>query len=283
MISGETLLTGVFGDPVEHSRSPLMHNAAYRELGLDRVYLPFHVRSDQLRRALAGISALGLLGVNVTVPHKERAVAMVHSISNEGRKLGAINCVVNRSGRLFGDNTDARGLEADLRSFRLTIAGRRAIVIGAGGAGAAAILGISRLGARPIVVANRTRARALLLARRLRPIEPQVIALGSLIDPEIVGEAAIIINATAAGMRDSSFPALNYAATSKECFFYDVIYAREPTPFLRPARLLNRRSSDGRGMLVHQGALAFELFNRCGAPVEVMRAALLRSLSHGRR
>src|SRR5271166_2514036 len=226
MISGETLLTGVFGDPVEHSRSPVMHNAAYEELGLDRVYLPFHVRSDQLRHALAGIPALGLLGVNVTVPHKERAVGMVHWISREGRKLGAINCVVNRSGRLYGDNTDARGLEADLRSFKLAIAGKRAIVIGAGGAAAAAMLGISRLGARPIVLANRTRSRALLLARRLRPIEPQVITLGSLIDPEIVGEAAIIVNATSAGLRDSIFPALNYAATPKECFFYDLIYAQ---------------------------------------------------------
>src|ERR1700694_92420 len=130
-LGGATRVTAVFGDPVEHSLSPAMHNAAYAALGLDRVYAAFHVRPPMLAAAVRALPALGILGVNLTVPHKERAVRMVAKLSAEARMLGAINCAVNRSAGLYGDNTDARGLERDLNSHNVELAGGVAIVSGA--------------------------------------------------------------------------------------------------------------------------------------------------------
>ena len=125
-LSGRTLLTAIFGDPVEHSLSPAMHNAAYAALKMERAYVAFHVTPERLRNALRAVSALGILGVNLTVPHKERAFRMMAHLSDEARRLGAVNCIVNREGVLYGDNTDARGLEIDLRDLGIALEGRTA-------------------------------------------------------------------------------------------------------------------------------------------------------------
>ena len=132
-IDGATGLTGIFGDPVAHSASPAMHNAAYQALGMNRLYVPFHVVASHLPAALRAITAFGLLGVNVTVPHKERVARLLKRQSAEARALGAVNCVFPRAGELFGDNTDARGLAADLAALSAPIKGRTVILIGAGG------------------------------------------------------------------------------------------------------------------------------------------------------
>src|SRR6202140_5468998 len=150
-----TRVTAVFGDPVEHSLSPAMHNAAYAALGIDRVYAAFHVTPPMLAAALRALPALGIVGVNLTVPHKERALKMVAKLSAEARMLGAINCIVNRPAGLYGDNTDARGLERDLNSLNVELAGAMAIVIGAGGAAASAVVACLQCGASKIVIANR--------------------------------------------------------------------------------------------------------------------------------
>src|ERR1700722_15908764 len=133
-LSGSTLLTAIFGDPVAHSLSPAMHNAAYAALAMNRAYIALHVTPERLRDAIRAIPALGLLGVNLTVPHKERALRMMAHLSAEARVLRAVNCIINRSGGLHGDNTDARGLEADLRDRQIVIEGGLAVIIGAGGA-----------------------------------------------------------------------------------------------------------------------------------------------------
>ncbi len=165
-IGGRTRIAAVFGDPVEHSMSPAMHNAAYAALFMDRVYLAFHVTPEHLRAALHAMLTLGFLGANLTVPHKEAAARIIKNLSAEAKLLRAVNCVVNDRGKLRGDNTDARGLEADLRGLGIDLRARLAIVIGAGGAAASAILALSRLGAARIVIANRTRSRAANLVRR---------------------------------------------------------------------------------------------------------------------
>src|SRR2546430_7699683 len=134
VISGRTRLTAIFGDPVEHSMSPAMHNAAYEALGLDRAYVAFHVTAEHLATAIAAIPALQIAGVNLTVPHKEAAVTLIAHLSREAQILGAINCVINRDGELSGDNTDARGLETDLRESGLKLEGRTVVIVGAGGA-----------------------------------------------------------------------------------------------------------------------------------------------------
>ena len=285
-LSGRMRLTAVYGDPVEHSLSPVMHNAAYAALGMERAYAAFRVTPERLHDALRAIVALGMAGVNLTVPHKERAVQMMESLSDEAHFLQSINCVVNREGELCGDNTDARGLEADLRGKHIELTGRIALIAGAGGAAASAVLACMRMGASRIVIVNRTLERAQSLANRFAKvraetaIEPQPI--GVLGDGKVIGAAALIINATSAGLKGGDFP-LDYKAASAECLFYDLIYARDLTPFLKPARAIGRRTYDGAGMLAGQGKLAFELFNGVSAPPGVMGAALMRALGRNQQ
>jgi shikimate dehydrogenase len=278
---GRTLFTGIFGDPVEHSLSPAMHNAAYEALGMDRAYLAFHVAPEDLRDALRAVAALGMLGVNLTVPHKERAVRALDRTSSEAAMIGAVNCVVNRRGELFGDNTDARGLERDLRELGVSLARRPAIVIGAGGGAAAAVLACVRMGARAVTIANRTRERALGLARRFAGRAGRAITvrgLEALTDRAVLAEAALVINATSIGLSAARFPKLAYEATPEDCFFYDLIYGSERTQFLQNAAEAKRHGADGAGMLLNQALLAFKLFNRVPAPAEVMRRALMDAL-----
>lgn len=279
-ISGRTGVTAVFGDPIEHSMSPAMHNAAYAALAMDRVYLAFRVKPENLRSALHSMSAIGILGVNLTVPHKEAAARMVENLSAEAKLLRAVNCIVNHRGKLRGDNTDARGLERDLRTLGVDIRGRLAIVIGAGGAAAAATLACTRMGARRLIISNRTRSRATNLAKRFRSPRTDLKARGldALTDASLLGEAALVLNATPMGLTTPGFAPLNYAATSSQCFFYDSVYRAEPTPFLREAIALGRPHADGAGMLINQGELAFELFNGVAPPAGVMRRALLERL-----
>lgn len=280
-ISGRTLITGIFGDPVEHSLSPAMHNAAYAALGVDRVYVPFHVRPEQLSSAVRAIPALGILGVNVTVPHKEHVARLMPRLSAEARLLGAVNCIVNRASGLFGDNTDARGLELALRELRVALgtgAKRDVLVIGAGGGAAAAILASKRLGARRIVIANRTRSRALGLARRFAKFKIEVRGLDALTERALLGGSGLIINATSAGLGSGRFPALDYRATPADSMFYDLLYSRTPGGFLKPAIDLGRPAADGALMLLNQGVLAFKLFNRIAPPADIMRRALFEKL-----
>jgi shikimate dehydrogenase len=280
-LNGRTRLTAVYGDPVEHSLSPAMHNAAYAALGMERAYVAFRVTPERLEEALRAIVALGLAGVNLTVPHKERAAQMIASLSEEARLLQSVNCVVNRNGVLRGENTDARGLEADLRSRQVDLNGKTTIIAGAGGAAASAVRACMSMGASRIVIANRTVEKSRALAHRCAAMgsESQVDAgpISLLSDRGLLLESALIINATSAALRGETFP-LDYAASSPDCIFYDLTYARQPTSFIRPALEIERRAYDGAGMLAGQGELAFELFNGVQPPPGLMRAALMRSL-----
>jgi shikimate dehydrogenase len=287
-ISGHTRFTAIFGDPVEHSLSPAMHNAAYEALGLERAYLAFHVAPEHLHDAIRALPALKIAGVNLTVPHKEKAVAMMAHLSEEALRLGAINCVVNRGGDLYGDNTDARGLELDLRESGVTINGRTVMIVGAGGAAASAVLACTRMGAGKILLCNRTVERAANLAHRFAfssqasaGIPIHACGLNKLAEHAVLADSALVINATPMGLKTGSFSPLAYDATLADCVFYDMVYGREPTPFMTPALALGRRAFDGAGMLLNQGALAFELFNNVAAPAAVMRAVLMAAL--GRR
>ena len=262
--------------------SPVMHNAAYAALGMNRTYVAFHVTSANLSSALRAIAPLGIAGVNLTVPHKENAARLIKDLSGEARMLRAVNCVVNRRGVLYGDNTDARGLERDLVDLGCELRGRLAIVIGAGGGAAASVLTCLRLGAR-IVIVNRRPARATALARRFSTRSASRISadprgLDALTDSALLADAGLIVNATSMGLTTERFARLNYDATAGECFFYDLIYSRDETAFLKPAIAAGRRAADGAGMLTNQGELAFKLFNRVAPPAGVMREALLSAL-----
>jgi shikimate dehydrogenase len=281
-ITSDTAVAAIFGDPIEHSKSPAMHNAAYAALGMSRTYAAFRVTAGNLGPALRAIHPLGIVGVNLTVPHKQAAARIIKDLSGEARMLGAVNCVVNRRGVLRGDNTDARGLERDLRDLGCELRGRLAIVIGAGGGAASSVLACIRLGASRVVIANRTPARAVALARRFSARgaraagEPR--GLDALVDMELLADARLIVNATSMGLTTGRFARLDYNSTPTDCLFYDLIYSREPTEFIKPALAAGRRATDGAGMLVNQGELAFKLFNRVAPPAGVMRAALLNAL-----
>ena len=274
--SGRTRVVGIIGDPVAHSLSPAMHNAAFAALGLDWVYVPFPVAAADVRDAVRAVRALGLAGVNVTVPHKESVVRYLDALSPLARRVGAVNTIVNRAGRLYGDNTDVPGFVNALRAHRASVRGRHAVVIGAGGSARAVLAGLMSAGIGRVTLANRTVARARAVARRLRDgAAVTVVGLDALRDVQRLADAALIVNTTSAALRGAVFPVLEYRATPSDCMFYDLSYGYQ-TEFLRRARRARRRTVDGSEMLVQQGACAFTLWTRCSAPIPAMRSALGR-------
>jgi shikimate dehydrogenase len=274
-ISGRTQVVGIIGDPVAHSLSPAMHNAAFRALKLDFAYVAFHVRPAQVRQALAGIRALGIVGVNVTVPHKERVIRWLDTISPTALRAGAVNSIVNRNGRLHGENTDVTGFLHALRDLRFQIRGCRALVVGAGGVARAVLTALAEGKAAEVTVANRTVARARRLARICRApgLQTSAAPLPALQDRRLLAAVDLVVNATALGLHDERFFPLAYDATPPPCLFVDLIYGRR-TDFLLRATRSGRRTSDGSGMLVHQGAAAFTSWTGRAAPLAVMRTAL---------
>lgn len=282
-INGQTRVVGIFGDPIAHTRSPAMHNAAFRARGLPYVYVPFLVRPVDLSKAVHGIRALNLSGVNVTVPHKERIVRYLDVLSAEAELCGAVNTVVNRDGTLFGDNTDGRGFLVSLQERSLSPRRQEVVLIGAGGATRSVLVSLIRAGSARITIANRTLAKAQALARAygsLCKTRLEALPLDVLRDPALLKNAALVVNCTSVGLHGEEFPPLAYAATPRGCLFYDLLYRPGLTFFLQQARKARRPILDGRRMLLHQGALAFSLWTREPAPIEVMARALARALRH---
>lgn len=279
-ISGHTGIVGILGDPVEHSMSPAMHNAAFEALGLDLTYVPFRVRPADLREAVMGLRALALVGANVTVPHKEAIVPLLDGLSAEARRLGAVNTVVRRGHRLLGHNTDSPGFAASLAAARVQLAGRSAVLIGAGGSARAVVAALQRGRCREITIINRTVERARRLVRQMQRSREPVAAApwAALANDTLIEQADLIVNCTPLGLGGERVEKLASAATRNTCVFVDLVYGTTPTPFLRHARRLGRRTVDGTGMLLHQGALAFSLWTGRRAPLAVMARALRRAV-----
>lgn len=280
-VTGATRVIGIFGDPVAHSRSPDMHNAAFRALGLPYVYVPFPVRSAHLRDAARAIRSLGLAGVNVTVPHKEAIVRYVDELGPAARACKAVNTVVHRDGRLYGDNTDGLGFLRSLAERRRSVRGRAVVLIGAGGAARAVLVALMQAGCAQVTVVNRTPANAARLIRAARAAGETPLAaapLAALQDSQLLARAALVVNGLPLGLHGADFPALAYRATPRTCLFYDLVYGAEPTRFLRNAAQAGRPTLDGRRMLLHQGAAAFALWTGRPAPLRVMSGALSRAL-----
>jgi shikimate dehydrogenase len=274
-ISGRTQVVGIIGDPVAHSLSPAMHNAAFRALNLGFVYVPFHVRPAQLRAAVAGVRALGIAGINVTVPHKERVMRFLDSVSETGQRAGAVNTIVHRDGRLHGENTDVTGFLRALDEVKFRVRGAHVLMIGAGGSARAVLAALEEGHAATVTIANRTVRRAQQLVRYCAAAEMQVAATGltSLEDAALLSSVDLVVNASSVGLRGERFFPLGYAATPRNCLFFDLLYGR-PTDFLKAAGRARRRTVDGTGMLLHQGAAAFTLWTGRRAPLAVMRRAL---------
>ena len=280
-INGHTRIVGIFGDPIAHTRSPVMHNAAFRACKLPYVYVPFLVRPAALTHAVQSIRALNLVGVNVTVPHKERIVRALDTLSAEAELCGAVNTVVNRNGQLFGDNTDGRGFLQSLHAQGFVPRRQEVILIGAGGSARAVLVSLIRAGCKQVTIINRTWANAQSLVRTYRSAGKtrlEALSLDALRDPELLKSAALVVNSTSVGLHGEAFLPLQYEATPRTCIFYDLLYRPELTSFLKLAQKARRPVLDGRGMLLHQGALAFILWTNTPAPLATMARALSQAL-----
>ncbi len=267
-ISSETRVVAIIGHPVKHSISPLMHNAAFRHLGLDYVYVAFTVSPGVLGEAVSGVRALGIAGLNVTVPHKQHIMQYLDTIDPEASFMGAVNTVVNRDGKLSGHNTDGRGFMKSLDEGGIDVSGKRVLVLGAGGASRAVSYCLGEKAGR-LYIYNRTAERARRLVEDLSINFNNVEHLPDLGD---IGGMDVVVNATSLGLKDSDPPPCDTSMLREGQVAVDLIY-RE-TSFLREASAKGLRTLDGTGMLLWQGVLAFELWTGKTPPVEVFREAL---------
>lgn len=282
-IDGQTRVAFVLGYPVEHSLSPAMHHAAFRAAGLNAAYLPWSVPPARLEDAVRGLRAMeNLLGVNVTVPHKQAIVSLVDGLTPEAEVLGAVNTILVQNGALVGDNTDGAGFLAALRDdLGVAPAGLTAAVLGAGGAARAVAFSLARAGVGRLYLLNRTLARAVDLGDRVRSCVPACDVLAREYPPawrpDAVPEVRLLVNTTSVGLRASDPPLLDEAGLLSSTVVVDLIYRPAETPLLAAARRRGCRAVNGLGMLLHQGALAFERWTGRPAPLDTMRTALERS------
>ena len=283
LLSGHTTVVGVIGWPVEHSVSPQMHNAALHALGLDWCYVPFAVRPERLPQAIAGMRALGLRGLNATVPHKQALLSLMDELTPEARAIGAVNTVLMREEGLLGHNTDAQGFLRALREAGFEPQGCSALVLGAGGVARAIVYALLSVGAS-LMLLNRTLARAEALAREFSAYGKMLLEAGPLDASTLrraCSRADLIVNATTLGMwpQVETTPWPEEGTFPSDAFCYDVVYNPRETRWLCQARAAGCAAVDGLGMLVHQGAEALELWTGQSAPVQVMRAACERALA----
>lgn len=281
-ISGRTRLTGIIGDPVAHSLSPRLHNAAFAALGLDMVYVPLHVKAADLPAAVAGLRALGFRGANVTIPHKTAVVPLLDELGDDAACMEAVNTiVVRRDGRLTGENTDVAGVHdavaAAAAAAGRRLAGGRALLLGAGGAARAAALALARLDLA-LTVANRTVAAAERLAALLSAAVPggacEVRALDDLGAAD-VRAADVVVNATSLGMEGhGKVPACVVDNLTAGQVVADMVYTPRETELLAAARRRGATTVDGLEVLVRQAAASFALWTGRDAPVDVMRDAV---------
>lgn len=283
MISTKTIICGLIGNPVEHSVSPAMQNAAFDSLGLDYIYLPFRVTADNLARAVDGLKVLNMRGVNVTIPHKVAILPLLDELEPLAKKIGAVNTIVNDKGRLKGYNTDAAGFLKILLERGVEPKGKKVVVLGAGGASRAVSFTLAERGAE-IVILNRRQEIdwAVELASSISQLSTKEVKALELNDENLssVLEAAdVLVNATSVGMSpDSNNSPLPAGLLKPELVVFDVVYNPLKTRLLAEAEVAGAETISGIDMLVWQGALAFELWTGAEAPADIMKAKAIEAL-----
>ncbi|MDE0688991.1 MAG: shikimate dehydrogenase [Candidatus Poribacteria bacterium] len=279
-LTGHTRIVGVIGDPVAHSRSPQMHNAAFAKAGLDYVYVPFHVRPDDLAAAIAGFKAINVVGINVTLPHKQAVIPFLTSISREAELIGAVNTLTFVDGNIHGDNTDAPGvlqaLDEDGNTSGTPV-GEKVVVLGAGGAARAVVVALALRGVAAITIANRTVEKAVSLATEMDQktgVSMQGMGLTDERLPLSVRESKLLVNTATISM-DVTHPLLISGDwLQPNTIVYDIVYTPPVTPLMQAATERGCQTLGGIGMLVHQGAIAFEKWTGVAPCIETMRQAL---------
>ncbi len=284
LLSGTTKLLGVMGHPIAHSLSPVMHNAALAQLGLDYVYLPLPVKPENLEVAIAGFAAIGIQGFNVTIPHKQSVMALMSDISAIAQAVGAVNTVSWTEQGWVGTNTDVAGFVAPLQPLSADWSQRTALVLGNGGSARAVVAGCAQLGCGQVQVAGRNveKLEAFLHSWSASPI-PVNLSVHLWDDlPTLLPHADLLVNTTPLGMypqvERSPLTASELELLKPGAIAYDLIYTPDPTRFLQLAQASGAVTINGLEMLVQQGAAALEYWIQQPAPVEVMREALLDRL-----
>lgn len=280
-ITAHTQLVGLIGWPVGHSISPRMHNAAFNASNLDWCYVPLAVPDDppeRLAEAIHGLRALSFRGANVTVPHKQSVIQYLDELTDAAQTIGAVNTIiVQKDGVLVGDNTDARGFIADLLANGMDPSRKRVLVLGAGGSARAVVTGLAEMNVNAIMLANRTVSKAEELTSAVHERYPDI-------DIEVVNlpgdvsdlDADLIVNCTSVGMEPDShnMPWNRDIPFQAKHFVYDLVYNPSPTLLVRFASECGAHAVNGKGMLVWQGALAFECWTGHPGPVDVMKASI---------
>jgi len=283
-ITDETRLVGVIGWPMDDSLNPIMHNAAFAELGLDWAYVPLPVSPDQLDRALKGLAALNFVGVNVVAPHRQAVIRYLDELSDAARLTGAVNTIHFQDSKFYGYNSDAIGFLKAMQEAGCDPQGLRVAVLGAGGAARSAIFSLARAGAKRITIFNRTSERAAFLVDDLAEVFPASHLTFEPLNSEtltaLAGKVDLVINTTSVGMypQGDTCPWPADVPIPPDTVFYDLVYDPLDTLFLRRARAAGIGTIDGLGMFVHQGAFAFEKWTGRLAPVEVMRQVCRQEL-----
>ena len=271
-------LVGVFGHPVAENPTILMQEAAFHALGLNWRYLTIEVYPEDLAAAMQGLRAFNMRGVNLTIPHKVAVLKYLDEISPAAQLMGAVNTVVRQGDRLVGENTDGKGFMQSLRlDAGVDPAGRRIVVLGAGGAARAITVELALAGAAHIHVVNRSPDRGQALVDLLKEKTPVEATFSAWVRPYALPAGTdVLVHATSIGLfpGGSDRPDVDYATILPGMIVCDVIPNPPQTPFLEEARARGARTLDGLGMLVYQGAIGFKLWTGFEAPVQVMRRAL---------
>jgi shikimate dehydrogenase len=278
---------GVLGDPVAHSLSPQMQNAALENAGLGMSYARFQIGADELPAALTLLSELDFVGANLTVPHKIAASKLVDEIDETARQVGAVNTIKIDNGKLRGFNTDGKGFSRAIREeFSVDLRDLRVLVLGAGGAARAIAVECAKENSERLVIANRDFEKAKQLAEELRPFFGEARVLGPVPRLQAIpgDEAALrfqianvdlVVNATPLGLHHADAAALSARLLAPHLMVYDTVYSSRQTTLVSAALEAGARAANGLSMLLHQGALAFEIWFDRAAPLDVMRKALL--------
>lgn len=268
----------VIGDPIEHSLSPLMHNAGYQALGLEAEYQRFRVEPGNLAEGIKGLCALGFSGWNVTLPHKETVISLLDTLTPQAKRAGAVNTVKNLEGQLIGHNTDGdgfvRSIEGELKGFK----GKKAVLLGAGGASKGIALALAEQGME-LHILNRTPGKAKDLVQVIRQ-EGGTAASGEFAPGEWLKDVDLLVQTTSVGLHGEPFP-FSLGGISQQALVVDIIFNPLETIFLYEAKKLGCRTQNGLEMLLYQGALAWEFWLGGQAPITEMRQALKNQLLKG--
>ena len=285
MISGKTRVCGVIGDPIEHTMSPVMHNAAFKELGLDYLYVPLRVRKEELGKAVESMRALNIRGLNVTLPHKVAIIPFLDELDPLSRKIGAVNTIVNDDGVLTGYNTDATGFLQALLERGVEPKEKKVVILGAGGASRAISFILAERDAHLVILNRRLELDwAEELAQRISQVfakEVKALELNEKNLAMVLEEADILINSTSVGMSpDVDKTPVPARLLKPGLIVVDIVYNPIQTRLLKEAEAAGTQTIGGLDMLAWQGAIAFEKWTGRKAPLDLMKKEAIKALGH---